>query len=663
MSARTISLVLFLVSLVAPSTVAHAGLTQLPPGAKKSDLDCALCHVEESWTHLREPLRFNHQKTAFPLEGQHKGVDCQSCHPGGSWEKQHDFAAASVLCVDCHADVHRGEMGGQCDRCHSTKGWSDEGSFRRMHDGTRLPLMGVHATLDCSACHAENRYPGLSAECSSCHWKEYLATRNPDHHAVNFGSDCASCHSLVTRNWTDNVSGYTQIHPFPLVGGHANHACSDCHLPGSSFSSLSSECVSCHLADFQGTTSPDHQSANFGTRCDVCHSVYHWTGVQYNHDATGFPLTGAHTSLECNDCHSAGYTGLSSDCVSCHRAAYDGATDPPHAASGFPLTCEICHSTSAWTPASFDHAEVTGYALTGAHSSLNCTDCHIDGNYTSTPTECYGCHSADFSGATDPPHDQATFGNDCSICHSTTAWSPATFDHGTVTGYALTGAHTSLACVDCHINGVYTDTPNQCIGCHSTDFENATDPPHDPASFGTDCAVCHTTTAWSPATFDHGTVTGWPLTGAHISVACNLCHVSGYTNTPTDCYSCHKSDYDATTNPNHASAGFPTSCQDCHNTTRWDDADFDHDGLYFPIYSGKHRGTWSSCADCHPNSASYAEFTCISCHEHNKSDTDSHHREVSGYSYTSSACYNCHPDGRAEDDAPLRKDKPMRGIE
>ena len=131
--------------------------------------------------------------------------------------------------------------------------------------------------------------------------------------------------------------------------------------------------------------------------------------------------------------------------------------------------------------------------------------------------------------------------------------------------------------------------------------------------------------------------------------SCESCHASGYDGTPTACYSCHQSDYQGTTDPNHAAAGFPTACQNCHSTSTWEGATFDHDGQYFPIYSGKHDNKWSACSDCHTVPTSYSVFSCINCHEHRQSEMDSKHHDVAGYSYSSQACYQCHPDGRADD--------------
>ncbi|MBE0659250.1 MAG: hypothetical protein IH602_16265 [Bryobacteraceae bacterium] len=98
------------------------------------------------------------------------------------------------------------------------------------------------------------------------------------------------------------------------------------------------------------------------------------------------------------------------------------------------------------------------------------------------------------------------------------------------------------------------------------------------------------------------------------------------------------------TNPNHVTAGFPTTCTTCHTTTRWAGATVTHK---FPIYTGKHAGKWTTCNDCHRTPATYSVFSCIDCHEHNKTSMDKEHQGRQGYVYQSQACYQCHPTGRS----------------
>jgi hypothetical protein len=171
-------------------------------------------------------------------------------------------------------------------------------------------------------------------------------------------------------------------------------------------------------------------------------------------------------------------------------------------------------------------------------------------------------------------------------------------------------------------------------------------PDHEAGGFPLECASCHSTLAWATARFDHGR-SSFPLTGRHTAVSCLECHGGGVWNgAPTDCAACHRDDYDATADPPHAASGFSLACATCHSTAGWDGASFDHDGRFFPIYSGAHRQAWQSCADCHNNATNYSQFTCVACHEHsNQAEVDGDHREVSNYRYDSMACYSCHPRG------------------
>ncbi len=62
---------------------------------------------------------------------------------------------------------------------------------------------------------------------------------------------------------------------------------------------------------------------------------------------------------------------------------------------------------------------------------------------------------------------------------------PLAFKHS----YPLDGAHVTTDCEKCHVNGVYTGTPRDCVACHR-DI-------HAP-TLGKQCATCHTTKAWTP---------------------------------------------------------------------------------------------------------------------------------------------------------------------
>ncbi|HEY7681408.1 MAG TPA: hypothetical protein VH879_02085 [Gemmatimonadales bacterium] len=293
--------------------------------------------------------------------------------------------------------------------------------------------------------------------------------------------------------------------------------------------------------------------------------------------------------------------------------------------------------------------QTTRFPLEGAHLTGACESCHAPTGqgglqFVAMSTRCMSCHQSDFLATRDPDHQAGGFPQACDQCHDPRLWNRVHFNHRS----PLTGAHRALTCDQCHAGSRYEGTPANCVGCHQKDYDQATQPNHPQSGFSTVCADCHSTASWT-APYDHSR-TQFPLTGAHRALACDQCHADGvYAGKATACASCHQSDFDATTNPSHRTLGFSTTCTDCHTTTTWQGAKFDHDGRFFPIYSGRHRGTWSSCSECHASPNDFGQFTCFTCHEHDKSRMDSVHRGRSGYSYDSNACYRCHPVGRAED--------------
>ncbi len=350
--------------------------------------------------------------------------------------------------------------------------------------------------------------------------------------------------------------------------------CTDCHV-NNNYTLNSTACVTCHLKDFQGTTNPNHVTANFPQTCDSCHSTSTWLNATFNHNSTGFPLTGSHTvpPRQCTDCHvNNNYNITNTTCVSCHQTDYNNATTPVnHIAAGFPTTCATCHDTVLWTDAVFNHT-TTGFQLTGAHTvpPRLCTDCHVNNNYTLNSTLCYTCHQKDYAGTTNPAHASAGFPTTCELCHDTTVWTDSTFNHNN-TAFPLTGSHTvpPRVCTDCHVNNNYTTLPTTCIGCHQTDYNNTTNPGHaaQPQFFPTTCRPA-TTPRPGPAphsitrsTRHSRSTTATPMGSAPRAIRtrtttavfqCTGCHggnnpnnfqhdnVPGYVYNSINCYQCHK---------------------------------------------------------------------------------------------------------------------------
>ncbi|MEK7718457.1 MAG: hypothetical protein AAB347_02420, partial [Bacteroidota bacterium] len=342
--------------------------------------------------------------------------------------------------------------------------------------------------------------------------------------------------------------------------------------------------------------------------------------------------------VQCSSCHKGNVTIAPQVCIGCHQAQYDVA--PGHKQSGFSTDCAKCHSQDNWLSSSFDHS-TTNFPLTGSHTKVLCSACHVNG-YTGTSTVCSSCHLPVYTSSQLPAHVAAGIPKECAQCHTPASWKPSLFNH-TTTGYELKGAHKNIVqCSDCH-KGNVTTAPQTCVACHQGNYDTALN--HKAQGYPTDCTICHTQNNWLENIFNHAT-TAFPLTGAHTTVVCAKCHTTGFKGTSTLCFSCHAAKYNASTNPNHLGAKFPTNCEICHSTTAWTPSTYNHDAQYFPINSGKHSGVWTLCSECHNVSTNYAAFTCILCHSHsNKASVDSDHKSVKNYTYTATSCYTCHPRG------------------
>ena len=580
-----------------------------------------------------------------------------------------------------------------CENCHSATAWRPiKANPEFDHDKTKYPLRGMHEKVECTQCHVKPVFTNAGKNCQDCH---------TDVHQRKMGTNCAQCHTV--QGWNTAVQQVKEHqNRFPLLGAHAAVQCEDCHKGAAvgQFKGLSTACVSCHRADFQKTTNPNHVTSQFPQNCQMCHTFDSWIGATFNHAGppANFPLTGAHATIACTTCHINNNYNLTTPpnaCGNsgCHLTTWQQTTNPKHSAAPtvFPVAnCSTCHITTTWTTATFDHS-TTGFPLTNSHQLAPagkvtaCTDCHINNNYnlTTPPNACgnSGCHLTTWQQTTNPVHSSAGApfaAANCSTCHNTIAWTTAAFDHST-TGWPLTGSHQMSpagkvnACTDCHVSNNYTFTSanTDCYGCHKTAWQSTTTlggsvPNHVAANFPTPmCLSCHDTVLWSDGKFDHST-TGFPLQGPHMLPprstvtgaigamvnACTDCHMGGNYTTgypTTDCYGCHQTyfinaqAYGANV-PNHVAASYPTTCITCHTTwvtTAWLGAVFNHTFFRIPHYG-------SVCTDCHIVSTDYKQFSCENCH----TQPAAHRPGMSHPSVCSPSpscwytpptkCYNCH---------------------
>jgi hypothetical protein len=457
------------------------------------------------------------------------------------------------------------EIAGQCNLCH-TPFWGNA----TMADRCVVCHTDVAAQWrNPSTLHGVLRKNEPEMTCRTCH---------PDHRGAN-----ASLTDMSNANFPHDSLGYSLLAHQPRSNG-SQIGCPDCHAQNYIAPFDQSVCATCH-SKIDPVFTQTHLLA-FGNDCLACHDGVDSYGHNFDHNKQKFPLTGKHADTLCSSCHlnARNLTDLRSapqDCYSCH------AKDDNHQGR-FGTNCGICHTTTGWTPASFDH-NLAAFKLDGQHINVACENCHINNVFKGTPTGCYSCHKKD-------DIHKGHYGTNCAACHTTAGWLPANVDHN-LFSFKLTGKHITVACEGCHINGLFKGTPSGCYSCHQKDDNHK-------GRFGKDCGACHSTNGWKPATFDHN-LSGFPLTGAHTALNCTQCHASGnFGGLSPSCAACHAE-------PSVHAGMFGTDCVQCHNTSNWN-ASFNHPGGC-DGNCANHAG--ASCRTCHP--VNYSTATCTACHGSN----------------------------------------------
>ena len=284
-------------------------------------------------------------------------------------------------------------------------------------------------------------------------------------------------------------------------------------------------CVACHRVDGSAQPAPVWHvldcCGETWSDCGACHTATAFQPPTFDHDATAFPLEGAHRTAEgplpCARCHAdlvlPAQPDAAARCHGCHQE------DRPPVSHGFASDrCGDCHTAEAFRGAAVEHPETL--PLTAPHQDLRCEACHLPALERVTPSvDCACCHTRQARAAAvqhtfplrwlpaEPeapadartacgPDDALEPGHDCAHCHEAEAFAGGAYAHA---AWPLRGAHArprvvgtrSLArCDQCH-QARGTPPPTACVECH---------PPPDRADHpaGQDCAQagCHTEESW-----------------------------------------------------------------------------------------------------------------------------------------------------------------------
>ncbi|MEZ4942801.1 MAG: cytochrome c3 family protein [Saprospiraceae bacterium] len=296
----------------------------------KFGTNCAECHNESGFRGKSAWENFNHDRTEFPLEGMHQGIDCRQCHTGSSMTE----ALAHQNCTSCHADFHEGQFvqngsSPDCSHCHTVDGFQGSTFSFEQHEKTGFPLTGAHMATPCFACHLNDdgkwQFVQLGTRCVECHNDVHQGRINEKYYP---NQDCTRCHG--PESWFVNHFDHEQT-AFPLRGAHQPLSCSVCHIRNGdedqfgTFSGLDSKCLNCHT-NIHGDQFLDE---NKETDCLRCHGFDNWTAANFNHDNAKFKLEGRHAEIDCAACHKSVaqangaqvvlYKIEQFECTDCHR--------------------------------------------------------------------------------------------------------------------------------------------------------------------------------------------------------------------------------------------------------------------------------------------------------------------------------------------------------
>lgn len=235
-----------------PTTCSAAGCHQKDDVHRgKLGTACERCHVEDG------KVKFQHNRdAAFKLDGKHAPLLCAACH------KTVEFKPVRSDCVGCHPEpaIHKGRYGTACERCHSTKSFTD---IKAQHDVGDFSLSGAHDQLDCARCHPNGeKLRGSGNLCITCHRKD-------DIHNNALSPRCGECHtqrSFAPARFDHVSTGCA------LTGLHNTLPCADCHKAGN-YRAVSPMCVSCHRSDALRVKQPDHRTL---LDCGNCHNPSAW---------------------------------------------------------------------------------------------------------------------------------------------------------------------------------------------------------------------------------------------------------------------------------------------------------------------------------------------------------------------------------------------------
>ncbi len=448
---------------------------------------CESCHTAGNFASFAgTPM--NHAPVA--------GISCVTCHETGK-----SFFGVTIVTRPTPAQDPNHPTTGDCSGCHTTTTFSGAVGKPPNHLPTTQPCTLCHSNPNDYSVGTMN-HAGISSGCATCHaagssFANIVPKAPPPNH-IPTTKACETCHAASNftsfagtgMNHSGITSGCATCHAAGLSffgvtvkAPPVNHipfnaaACESCHTAGN-FASFAGtpmnhaavtgmKCVSCHELGMSwfGVRIVTRPSANHnpGQDCGACHTTTSFdTGDAMTRlgarmlrapaggtmgqgrqprgagPGLGAPLQGqVPRGMQSRDVHIGIAPG---SCMSCHNGMSAAAKPARHVVTA--LSCDSCHRTTTWLPATFTHQGIA-------------------------PGTCISCHNGAL--AKSRPAGHFATARSCDSCHRPTSWTTVRYQHVSPLYRA-------------HAPGV------SCIACHKTNAETVV---WRFAAFKPDCAACH----------------------------------------------------------------------------------------------------------------------------------------------------------------------------
>jgi hypothetical protein len=386
--------------------------------------DCSACHTG-----------FNYfSAVAMPNGHIPTTGSCATCHPTAA--ATGDYSAAALA---SHAIIHTGITTG-CRTCHAgaTPGVAPvfAGCATQASCSAPPPITWPVKTISVNGGapttpSVNTHIPVGTTPCESCHLTGSQAngftlftggvnmTGNATYHTAVAAQTpkCTACHAATCKLTAGNCV-YSNIFVWKITG--QSKSSTKAGLGANIYTSADKntsdhsktpgvDCINCHTrvyTRFSGALATIKPVIRSAMRPSLPHAV---PGLDPADAEAGAAATGPfdHQGVQ------------PAQCLTCHNG--QAAKGLPNKHYQTKASCDVCHRTSAWTPAAFDHQGVL-------------------------PGQCQVCHT----GIAASPKPAAHFitSRSCDTCHRTVDWLPARYQHLSP-NYRPTADKTT--CVSCHI--------------------------------------------------------------------------------------------------------------------------------------------------------------------------------------------------------------------